>query len=837
MLLPKIKKKIKIKPVLASMLFIILLFSSAAGNGKIPIQASEIYAENEIDSGIPVEDTGKAEQAPPVEQILPEGQIPPMEAGNVPMEEIPMAEGGNTPEQIPPTEGENTSEQMLSPEQASSGEEGNAPEQTPPTQEDVSPDDKNNAEKTDEKEIKFETKNDELSLAEGEIAVTQENFPDVCLLAFASVQDTNQDGRLQPDEAQKVTEFLYPNNGISDLKGLEYFTKIQKVDVAGNQITDFGVFGGLSEIEILKVSGNPALNLDVRSNQKLKRLIASNGALQNVTLSGLSDLEELYLNGNQLTSLDVSSLSSLRILTCSGNQLTSLNVSSCGGLETLQADHNRLTELHVAGLSKLKNLECQNNMISSIDFTGLDALTQLNVSNNQLTNLSVSNLGSLKTIFAGSNSLIGSFSAGAASVVSVERNGISELADTNAVTYLNCRKNQLSHLTLSSSGVRHVYCSDNQLSSLAIADPSGLISLYCENNHLSWADIGDHALDVRLSPQTTSLIRYKNGANHWSDLREAVGAERTMKTELAVGGDVLSYDNTNGIVYYGNAARSLTYQYLAGAGQGARMTVTAALRENDQTPPPTDSYYSPVMGNNTNISKSENSASGTKKSGKSKNETKRSDKEDTDNKNSGIPVITWDADQKAVKVVDENGKSYVLHTEKIGESSIQQLLEQHEELKEMLNQMEHQSWVEIHLKDQNGKEVQPSGNVQFLLNYPDGADVHDRFTVVHIEEGENPVKLEEGRDYLLSEEGILVTIDNFSPFIVAWSENEAVMETEEQAQTPMTSDDATSVSSEIVLKEKQERGVMGWFILIVLLLAAAGVCIYFYRMKGTDKKK
>ena len=149
--------------------------------------------------------------------------------------------------------------------------------------------------------------------------------------------------------------------------------------------------------------------------------------------------------------------------------------------------------------------------------------------------------------------------------------------------------------------------------------------------------------------------------------------------------------------------------------------------------------------------------------------------------------------------------------------------------------MEHQSWVEIHLKNQNDKEVQPSGNVQFLLNYPDGADVHDRFTVVHIEGGENPVKLEEGRDYLLSEEGILVTIDNFSPFIVAWSENEAVMETEEQAQTPMTSDDATSVSSEIVLKEKQERGVMGWFILIVLLLAAAGVCIYFYRMKGTKK--
>ncbi len=441
----------------------------------------------------------------------------------------------------------------------------------------------------------------------GEIELSAEQFPDQVILTFAGTCDKDGNGSLSEAECMEVEELAMPNAGITDLKGVENFRNLQRVDVSQNAIGDFAPVKDLSSLQILKVNGNPASVLDVTGCSSLKKLYAQNSTFSELHVTGLGSLEEVRIENNHLTDLDLTGLTSLRALSCYGNQLHTLDARPAAALEVLQADSNGMESLLVEGLGNLKTLHCQNNNLQQISLSGLGALEEFNAANNSLTELIVDEATALKTVLAGNNQLSGEFRFGTAKQVSVENNQITNLigAEEN-IAYLNFNNNQLTSLKMDSAAPESVYGNQNNLSLLQFGDVSNLKTLYCAENHLAWTESGK-ALDLQLSPQTIELKRKYDGEKYWTDLNEVLTPQQLQRTEVLMGenSQIASFDKESGKVFYTGPASALEYYFTAGdVGEdegNARMLVQAKLTEETVTPPQEEKFHVTIKTNDNSM--------------------------------------------------------------------------------------------------------------------------------------------------------------------------------------------------------------------------------------------
>ena len=441
----------------------------------------------------------------------------------------------------------------------------------------------------------------------GEIELSAEQFPDQVILTFAGTCDKDGNGSLSEAECMEVEELAMPNAGITDLKGVENFRNLQRVDVSQNTIGDFTPVKDLSSLQILKVNGNAASVLDVTGCSSLKKLYAQNSTFSELHVTGLGSLEEVRIENNHLTDLDLTGLTSLRVLSCYGNQLHTLDARPAAALEVLQADSNGMESLLVEGLGNLKTLHCQNNNLQQISLSGLGALEEFNAANNSLTELIVDEATALKTVLAGNNQLSGEFRFGTAKQVSVENNQITNLigAEEN-IAYLNFNNNQLTSLKMDSAAPESVYGNQNNLSLLQFGDVSNLKTLYCAENHLAWTESGK-ALDLQLSPQTIELKRKYDGEKYWTDLNEVLTPQQLQRTEVLMGenSQIASFDKESGKVFYTGPASVLEYYFTAGdVGEdegNARMLVQAKLTEETVTPPQEEKFHVTIKTNDNSM--------------------------------------------------------------------------------------------------------------------------------------------------------------------------------------------------------------------------------------------
>lgn len=142
--------------------------------------------------------------------------------------------------------------------------------------------------------------------------------------------DKNKDGKISYFEAKNVTILNVDNMGLSSLKGIEYFTNLNRLYCNRNQLT----------------------SLD---------------------LSGNTNLQYLFGYENQLTSLDLSANTNLLFLNCCANQLTSLDLSNNINLRELHCQVNKITELDLSNNKALKWFTCNpmndengNNLLTNI---------------------------------------------------------------------------------------------------------------------------------------------------------------------------------------------------------------------------------------------------------------------------------------------------------------------------------------------------------------------------------------------------------------------------------------------------------------------------------------
>lgn len=203
--------------------------------------------------------------------------------------------------------------------------------------------------------------------ASGEVELNDTYFPDANFLRYLTyntdniVFDSNYDNKLQQAELDKITELDISGLGIKNLKGIEHFRNLQKLDCGGNLMT----------------------SLDLRKNTKLTYLVCDNCELTSLDLSKNTQIGSLVCSDNKLTSLTISNNSVIYSIACKGNKLTSLDISKCTALEILECYDNQLTSLNITNNTKLEILACQNNKISSLNITS-NKLTTVKCQNNAL---------------------------------------------------------------------------------------------------------------------------------------------------------------------------------------------------------------------------------------------------------------------------------------------------------------------------------------------------------------------------------------------------------------------------------------------------------------------
>ena len=179
------------------------------------------------------------------------------------------------------------------------------------------------------------------------------NIPDANLRAnIEGALEKSSGAIISPSEMATLTDLDVGFWNIRDLTGLEYATRLERLNLRYNNSSDISALSGLTRLE----------HLDLRYNN-----ISDISAL-----SGLTSLTHLDLHNNRSIS-DISALSGL-------TSLTHLNLRNNRSISDISA---------LSGLTRLEHLDLWNNDISDISaLSGLTRLTDLHLGYNNISDIS-----------------------------------------------------------------------------------------------------------------------------------------------------------------------------------------------------------------------------------------------------------------------------------------------------------------------------------------------------------------------------------------------------------------------------------------------------------------
>lgn len=269
-----------------------------------------------------------------------------------------------------------------------------------------------------------------------DIELNSTNFPNETFLEIAKSCDTDGNGKLtyferaklryldlsKPDENNSDADKTYADDKyrqIDNFKGIEYFTKLEFVNISENtavtsidlsnstKLHDFngancpklekavlpeGVkevyiyISGLKEfdaakypkLEVLKLFDTQVTSIDVSKNPNLRELDLDNDKLtSDVDISNCPELIELSVSSTGIKKLDVSKNKKLEKLDICGNEgIELIGIEDLTTLKELLAWSCGLKKLDVSKNKGLEKLDINANSLVAIDLTGLDSLTE-----------------------------------------------------------------------------------------------------------------------------------------------------------------------------------------------------------------------------------------------------------------------------------------------------------------------------------------------------------------------------------------------------------------------------------------------------------------------------
>jgi len=145
------------------------------------------------------------------------------------------------------------------------------------------------------------------------------------------------------ENAEDVVKLTCRNKGISNTKGLEYFTGLKLLDVTRNQLEELNVSNNIM-LEELFAGNNQLISIDLSSNPSLKHLEVFINELTDLDVTKNKKLEEIYANKNELTIVDLKNNHELLDLRLSDNELATIDLKANTKLERLFVDKNEIPD-------------------------------------------------------------------------------------------------------------------------------------------------------------------------------------------------------------------------------------------------------------------------------------------------------------------------------------------------------------------------------------------------------------------------------------------------------------------------------------------------------------
>ena len=338
-----------------------------------------------------------------------------------------------------------------------------------------------------------------------DVTINATNFPDAAFRSY--MLSEYPAGYITTAQLQARTTLNMPYKGISNAKGIEYFTELTRLDLYSNNLT----------------------TINVSSNTKLTYLNVGINKLTSITIGTIPTLQELYLQNNLLTSLNVSNHSNLRTLWiydnpnltglyCWRDALTNVSVRGCTALQQLKIYNNyNLTNINgLADCTALTWLDVEDTSFSDLSVVkNMTSLQTLLAGNTQITTLETSHSGSLQNLQVGGDTQLADLRCYGEKLTTLKLTGctalkylrcfsnknlntITGLADCKAMIYLDCADCAIAQLP----GVNNMidlevlWCDNNQLTSLKVPNLPALWTLRVSGNTgLTYLDCSSSALN------------------------------------------------------------------------------------------------------------------------------------------------------------------------------------------------------------------------------------------------------------------------------------------------------------------------------------------------------
>ena len=189
------------------------------------------------------------------------------------------------------------------------------------------------------------------------LEIDEDTFPDPNFRNYVSTTiDKSGNGALSQEEIDAVTAINVENKEITDLKGVEHFTELTKLNCNNNQLTTLNLTNN-TKLENLSCLHNELKSLDLSQNKNLKSLDCKQNQFTALNLTNNTKLIRLYCSYNDLTTLDLSKNKNLGTLYCNHNQLTNLDLSQNTNLTWINCQDNQLTNLDLSNNSKVRRFD------------------------------------------------------------------------------------------------------------------------------------------------------------------------------------------------------------------------------------------------------------------------------------------------------------------------------------------------------------------------------------------------------------------------------------------------------------------------------------------------
>lgn len=349
-----------------------------------------------------------------------------------------------------------------------------------------------------------------------DIPVDEAHFPDANFRAFVKANTANGDDVLTEAEAAKITTFGngLKGLGITDLTGLKYFTKLQKLYCQDNPgITSIDLSGN-PELRELNITGCKVTSLDFSHNPNMTNInCADMKTLTDINVSACTNLQYLFVSNNPLTSLDVKSNTKLKQLSIYKTRITSIDISQ----------NKALSMLYAFG----------NPQLTSLDWTHNKGLTYLSVYDNKWPTLDVSMLKYLQTLLCFNNNLTSL-----------------DLSNNTALKELSCYGCSLTTLDLSNnSALIHIDCHQNRITSLTLHPkiPTQMKFLSIKNNALASFDLSSYTalqkdyntslfVNAGVAGQKRSMALYTDGTDAYMKVAAGIDAAKISEAKINISG-------------------------------------------------------------------------------------------------------------------------------------------------------------------------------------------------------------------------------------------------------------------------------------------------------------